>query len=250
VRMRKRQGLHSYVIDELGQAIVSGDFPAGKALPGEIQLCARLDVSRTALREALRVLAAKGLVEARPKVGTAVRCAEAWNRLDTDVLHWSLHSHEADRTIDELYELRHLVEPLAASLAAERAQPLHIRALQEAYNQMCAAGNDGKKIIAPDLEFHQTIIAASGNRLFSSLAHVVGGALLVNFEFVRDAPRGHVRSMRAHKNVLEAIVDRNSSAARVEMQRLIEDSQLDARTLRSAHRGRPSPRSRKTGRMP
>jgi len=86
--------------------------------------------------------------------------------------------------------------------------------------------------------FHRAIIAASGNRLFSSLAHVIAAVLAVNFKIISDAPRGHVHSMPAHKKVLDAIVEHDASAARVAMQKLIEDSQRDARAVRRAATGR------------
>jgi len=230
----KPRGLHEHVIDEIGKRIVAGEFAQEKALPGEAQLCEALGVSRTALREALRVLASKGLVEPKRKIGTQVRASEHWNYLDPQILSWLFEARESDQVIDELYELRHIIEPIAASLAAKNAKGSDIELLHEAYEQMQAAGDDGEKIIGPDLKFHQAIIAASGNRLFSSLAHIVGAALSVSFELVRDAPRGHRHSMPMHKKVLDAIVDHDASAARLAMQKLIEDSQRDARDVRRA----------------
>ena len=89
------KGLHGRVIQDLGQAILSGEFAPGSTLPGQEECCARLGVSRTVLREALRVLAAKGLVDARPKAGTFVLPRENWNFLDPDILEWRLRSHAA-----------------------------------------------------------------------------------------------------------------------------------------------------------
>jgi DNA-binding FadR family transcriptional regulator len=237
--MRKLQarGLHEQVIEEIGKRILSGELTPGKALPPEAQLCSALGVSRTALREALRVLASKGLVEPRRKLGTLVRPRQHWNFLDADILSWQLETGEAERVIGELYELRHLIEPIAASLAAQNARAADLQLLREAYEEMRAAGDDGERIAIPDLKFHQTIIAASGNRLFSSLAHVIAAALAVNFELIRNAPRGHIHSMPAHKSVLDAIADHDARAARVAMQQLIEDSQRDARAVRRT-RGR------------
>jgi DNA-binding FadR family transcriptional regulator len=230
----KARGLHEHVIDEIGQRIVRGEFPQGQPLPGEAQLCEGLGVSRTALREALRVLASKGLVEPKRKLGTIVRPSEHWTYLDPQILSWLLEAREADRVIDELYELRHIIEPIAAALAARNAKSADVALLRSAYADMEAAGDDGEKIIEPDLKFHRAIIGASGNRLFSSLAHLVGAALSVNFGIVRDAPRGQRHSMPMHRRVLDAIVDQDASAARVAMQKLIEDSQRDARAVRRA----------------
>jgi len=228
----ERRGLHEHVIDEIGRRIVAGEFPSGKALPSEAELCGMLGVSRTVLREALRVLSAKGLVDARPKIGTLVRPARSWNFLDADILSWLLKAPDADRAIDELYELRHLIEPIAASLAARNARAADIEVLRAACQDMQAAGDDGEKIAAPDLRFHQAIIEASGNRLFSSLAPVIGAALTVNFELVRHVPRGHTHALPMHRKVLEAIAAHDAPGARLAMQKLIEDSQHDARTVR------------------
>lgn len=250
MRKLKARGLHEQVIEAIGRRIVSGDYEAGQALPGEAQLCEGLGVSRTALREALRVLASKGLVEPKRKIGTQVCTSERWNFLDPEILSWLLESPDAERAVDELYELRHLIEPLAASLAAKNAKATDIAALREAYNGMKAAGDDGEQLIAPDLKFHQTIIAASGNRLFSALTHIVGAALSVNFEFVRESPRGHTHSLPMHRKVMDAIAEHDAAAARLAMQKLIEDSQRDARESHRAKRARGESRSsRKAVRM-
>ena len=228
------RGLHEGVIEEIGRRIISGEFAPGSTLPSEAELCEALAVSRTALREALRVLAAKGLLEAKRKIGTVVRPAESWNYLDPDILSWRLESEDADRVIGELYELRHLIEPIAASLAASHANASEVSALRNAYRDMELAGDDGERIKIPDMHFHRAIIEASGNRLFSSLAHVIGAALAVNFDLVSKAPRGQKHSMPAHRQVLEAIANHDAPSARLAMQKLIEDSQRDARAVRRA----------------
>jgi DNA-binding FadR family transcriptional regulator len=222
----ERKGLHGHVVDEIGRRIVSGELAAGEPLPSEAELCTTLGVSRTALREALRVLAAKGLVEPRPKRGTLVRSSHDWNFLDADMLAWRLDSKtNYDRVVDELYELRHLIEPIAAALAAKNATSSDLEQIREAYEEMAEAGDDGKRLHGPDLRFHRAIIRASGNALFSSLAHVLNAALSVNFDSVADDPEGHVVSLPDHRKVMDAIASRNESAARFAMQRLINYSQ-------------------------
>jgi DNA-binding FadR family transcriptional regulator len=246
VKKLRRRGLHEQVIEEVGQRIIAGEYSPGMPLPSEAELCSALSVSRTALREALRVLAAKGLVEAKPKIGTLVRANEHWNFLDADILSWRLRGRDSYRVVSELYELRHLIEPLAASLAAKNAQAADIAVLRKAYREMQAAGDDGAQISGPDLRFHRAIIEASGNRMFSSLAHVLNAALAVNFDLVSDAPRGHRHSMPAHKKVLDAIAEGNSTAARLAMQKLIEDSQADARAVNCRGAAGKTRKSRRT----
>lgn len=233
------RGLHEHVIEGIGKGIVSGEFKSGVRLPREEHLCQTLGVSRTALREALRVLASKGLVQPKRKVGTLVRPRENWDFLDRDILSWNLEVGDTDQVIIELYELRHLLEPVAAALAAERARQRHLRVLRQAYEAMCTVCDDGDQMIEPDLQFHRAIIAASGNRLFASLAYAIGAALAVNFQLVRHVPQGHTQSMSLHERVLRAIEARDASAARVAMQRLIEASQQDARNLRRTVHGLP-----------
>jgi len=237
------------VIESIGHAIISGEFGTGQALPGEAQLCSSLGVSRTALREALRVLASKGLVEPRRKLGTLVRSTEHWNFLDAEILDWLLEVGDTGRVVGELYELRHLLEPVSASLAAQHATPHDLRLLRHTYEGMVAAGDDGEAFAEPDLMFHQGIMAASGNRLFSSLAHIIEAALKVNFALVRDAPQGHAISLPNHRCVLEAIEARDSRAARVAMQKLIDDSQREARRIkRTMQRRQPALPVRKSER--
>jgi DNA-binding FadR family transcriptional regulator len=244
----EHRGLHGHLIDAIGERIVTGQLSPGSPLPSESELCSMFGVSRTALREALRVIAAKGLVEAKPKIGTLVRAAEHWNYLDADVMAWRLNTEDSDNVIAELYELRHLIEPLAATLAATNAKSKDIEQIREAYREMEAAADDGERIIEPDLKFHRAIIGASGNKLFSSLAHVISAALSINFRIVSNTPRGQVHSIPVHKKVLDAIVDRDRHAARLAMQRLIEDSERDARAVCASASHRRSKKFHKAAR--
>jgi len=232
--LKQRQSLHTYVVREIGKHIVSGKWPHGRPIPGDAALCATLGVSRTALREALRVLATKGLVEARQKVGTVVRPREEWNSLDFDVLTWRVESDEADKVITELYELRQLIEPHAAALAASNATRRDLTWLQRAYDDMVLAGDDGEKVLDPDVRFHRGIIAATGNTLFVSLGLIVAAALEVNFVAIKDSPRGHAWALPLHKAILDAVLARDPKEARVAMQRLLSSSEKDMHTARSA----------------
>ena len=244
VRRRHRHGLHHYVVREIGQQILGGRLPVGRPLPSDSTLCATLHVSRTALREALIVLASKGLIEARQKVGTVVRSQEEWNTLDADVLTWRVESGDGDHVIAELYELRKFVEPLAASLAAERSTRDDLERLRNAYEDMVVAGDDGAKVLDPDMRFHRGVIAATGNSLIASLGLVIAAALEVNFRACEDTPRGHTWALPLHKAILDAIVTRDSKLARISMQKLLEASEQDLLAFR-----RRQTRRRRSGKL-
>src|SRR5207247_3167418 len=120
-RTYPRRGLHGAVVHDLGLRIVQGELEAGESLPTEEELSSELTASRTVLREAIKVLAAKRLVESRPKTGTRVRQRAEWNLLDPDVLAWQLEAGPDRRFLEDTLELRGLIEPAAARLAAVRA---------------------------------------------------------------------------------------------------------------------------------
>lgn len=225
-RLEKR-ALHAQIVDEIGRRIVSGALQPGKPLTSESGLCAEMGVSRTVLREAFRVLSDKGLIEARPKAGTLVTHPERWNFLDRDVMAWKLDSGVTADFIVDLYELRHLIEPVAAALAAGRATPDDLSRLQTAYVDMEAAGDDGQALLEPDLRFHRSVIDATGNPLVASLGHLIEAALEANFQLSVGTPRGQRQSMPLHKAVLDAIAEGDANAARIAMRQLIEDSKRD-----------------------
>lgn len=243
MKNNRSRGLHGRVIHDLGRRIISGEFPAGDPLPAQEECCALLGVSRSVLREALRVLAAKGLVDARPKAGTFVRPRDAWNFLDPEVLEWRLETADSDKVVDELYELRQMVEPVAAFLAAKRAKLVDFQRMGEAFEEMAAAGAD-PHIVAPDLKFHRAIIVASGNDFFAALGRVIESALSVSFHIGADNPEGQQHSLELHKAVLDAIVDRDGAAARLAMQNLIEYSRQTVAHIRAQHQGKPAAKPR------
>lgn len=220
----RSSGLHGRVVNELGRRIVSGEFPAGAHLPNQGECCDLVGASRSVLREALRVLAAKGMVEARPKAGTFIRPRADWNFLDADILEWSLETPEAINVLRHLYELRHMVEPVTASMAAKRAKLEDFIAIGKAYEEMAASHYD-HRIIEPDLRFHRAIIAASGNEVFVSLGKVIESTLKIAFHIGSRNTQSQQESLDMHKAVLDAIVERDSSAARAAMETLIEYSQ-------------------------
>jgi len=160
-----RGGLHGQIVHAIGRQILSGKIRPGELLPA----LPGLPASRTVLREVIKVLAAKGLVESRPKTGTRVRPRHAWNLLDPDVLAWQGDGAAPAAFLRQLTEVRLIVEPAAAELAAQRAGPTDIQTLENALHDMEAAlggpSEDHAAFDQADMRFHLAIVRACGNDL-------------------------------------------------------------------------------------
>src|SRR5206468_12646009 len=158
------QSLHGRIVHAIGRRIVTGNLQPGELLPAEPELGA----SRTVVREAVKVLAAKGLVESRPKTGTRVRPRDAWNLLDPDVLAWQQDGAVDDALLRKLTEVRRIIEPAAAELAAARADVRDVAAMEDAFQQMeetaqARAGTDFEAFVQADMRFHLAILQACRN---------------------------------------------------------------------------------------
>lgn len=225
VRTYPRRGLHGAVVHDIGLRIVSGELKPGDPLPGEDETN-EPSVSRTVLREAIKVLAAKRLVESRPKTGTRVRPRDDWNLIDPDVLAWQLEAGPTRRFVLDTLELRRIVEPAAARLAAERATEEDLDALQAAVEEMEAAADDREAFVAPDVRFHSLILEACRNELLQHMANVVGSVLqaLLAFTAAGGPPDALARATRLHGAILDAIRSRDGSAAEAAVHALLDDT--------------------------
>lgn len=210
---RIRSG-QAQVTDALGRDIVAGRIAAGDLLPGDEPLAARFGVSRTVLRETFKTLAAKGLVQARPRTGTRVLERRFWNLLDADVLGWHVDDGLSAAFLAELTEMRLALEPAMATLAATRATPQQIARMHEAADAMARAEGDRAFALA-DLAFHRRLIEASGNMLMHSAGNVIEAALLTVFHLGSPARLPGVQSavVAAHRTVVECIADADADAA-------------------------------------
>ena len=170
------RNLHGQVIHELGRLIVSGEIKPGQSLPREELLAERMSMSRTALREAMKVLSAKGLIESRQKTGTRVRETIHWNQLDADVLAWRCESMPTEDFVEKLVEMREIIEPAAAAAAARRRTAEQLVAVETAYEAMAAA-KDLDAWTRADLAFHEAVLHATNNELMISLFSVIETAL-------------------------------------------------------------------------
>ncbi|WP_326696697.1 FCD domain-containing protein [Streptomyces sp. NBC_01754] len=174
----RSQGLHTQVLDTLGPEITSGGFPPGSVLRTD-ELAQRFEVSRTVVREVVRVLESMHLVESRRRVGVTVRPTEEWNVYDPQVIRWRLAGADRPRQLRSLTVLRSAVEPVAAGLAARHATPEQCAALTECALGMVATsrGHQLEGYLRHDIAFHRIVLNASGNEMFARLGDVVAEVL-------------------------------------------------------------------------
>lgn len=231
---RKSLRLHGTIARDLGVAIVSGKYLPGDILNGEIAASDRLSVSRSAYREAVRILSAKGLVESRPKVGTRVSAQEHWHLLDPDVLGWIFEFEPDVSLITSLFELRKVVEPQAAALAASRRSKADLAAMAAALEGMAKhtlAAEEGRRA---DQDFHATLLRASGNVFLVSLTTGIGAAISWTTIFrQRESPLSR-DPLPDHQRVYEAIAASDAKEAHAAMGHLIDLALLDTTNARAA----------------
>ena len=213
--------IHQAVARDLGIAIVTGRYQPGDSFIGEIEYAEQLQISRTAYREAIRILTAKGLLESRPKAGTRVTPRSRWNLLDPDILAWMFAGEPDEAFIRDLFELRGIIEPAAAALAAERRSEPELEAMGAALEAMQRLGLATEEGRAADQRFHRVLLQASHNEPLATLASSVGAAVEWTTRFKqrrRPLPRD---PMPAHKAVYQAIVRRQPKVARLRMAELL-----------------------------
>jgi DNA-binding FadR family transcriptional regulator len=221
------RSLHEAVVADLGSRIVNGEISQGSLLPKESILATQLKVSRTALREALKVLGAKGLIESRTKVGTRVRPEREWMQLDSDVLAWRCTSMPRADFIRKLMQMRQIIEPGAAALAAEFGDDKQLSRLTDALRAM-ESSNDVSTWAEADLRFHQCLLEATSNELLISLFSVVARSLDTFFVLSARTANNFKYSLPFHERVLTSVLLHDANAARAAMYELIEDSSKNA----------------------
>jgi DNA-binding FadR family transcriptional regulator len=234
--------LHGTIARDIGSAVMSGKYQPGDLLTGEIASSERLEVSRTAYREAVRILAAKGLVESKPKVGTKVCARDKWHMLDPDVLAWAFEKEPDLDLLNNLFELRNIVESAAAALAATRRTEVHVKKMRRALDEMAdftLATEEGRQA---DQDFHTTLLEATGNPFIMSLTTGVNAAVNTTTMFKqrnRPLPRDPVPD---HIRVFEAVADKDPAKAQEMMGELIrlalQDTPLPSRASKQKTRRR------------
>ena len=228
VARRRGQPKWHAVSDALGRDIIAGKLRPGDFLPIETDLARKFGVSRPSLREGLRALTAKGLVETRTRRGTIVRSKESWDILDPGVLAWMADAPPDQEFLMALLELRTSIEPAAARLAAQRASPRQILDIEESYRAMAAAlPNDIEGCCQHDLDLHERIIAAAGNVFLARFAVAIRTALRISFKVSYNARESYENSLAEHWAVAEAIRNRLPGEAERAMRLLLKGTARD-----------------------
>ena len=203
------------VLRALARDIFAGRYPSGTLLPRENDLGVEYGVSRTVIREALKVLAAKGLVTSRPRVGTTVSEPDNWNIIDPQVLEWHAPHLFDDRLFDAILETRRAIEPLVAELAASRATMREIADLEMAWQGMADAANDLDKFSRSDIAFHHILYGASHNPVFRQIGGLIDAALKFVLETTATSSDDErAEAIKAHRTMVEALRMRDAAAAR------------------------------------
>jgi GntR family galactonate operon transcriptional repressor len=222
------RGIHREITESLAKRVLSGKLFQGEVIDVDA-LMEEWGVSRTVLREALKVLGAKGMVDARPKRGTFVRPRESWTLLDPDVLRWQAEGEPDPVLLSNLQELREMVEPGAARLAAARATPKDIAGLREALRDMAEGSGGWASTVSADVAFHERLLAASHNELLQRLEVVLASGLVIRDRLVHS--HGAEDPVPSHEAVLSAIEDGDAAAAEAAMHALLAKARLSVEVL-------------------
>jgi DNA-binding FadR family transcriptional regulator len=232
--------LHAQVAREIGLRALEGELAAGTVLPNEAVLGMEFGVSRTALREAIKVLESKGLVEVRRKTGTRIRPRRDWNALDPEILSWLFSGPGFAAGLPDLLELRLIVEPAGARLAALRATPANLQEIEEALAGMEAAVADAESSIEFDLLFHMAILEATHNAFMRPFGALIQEALRASFRLTNKDRLAYERSLKRHRDVFDAIKAKDPDAAEATMRLVLN------RTSEDIERSLPNAAKKKT----
>jgi len=220
--------LHRRVLDEMGEQICSGQFAPGDILPAEPVLAERMQVSRITIRETMKSLSAKGMLQVRRRYGTIVLPRSQWQLFDPDVITWRARSGTVDAgLIEDLMELRLIIEPNAARLAARRATAEDRAAVRRAFKAMERAVAGQGDYVPADLAFHAAILAACHNQFVQQMQNALSAILRTSFELSSEIEGGPARSLPMHEALCVAIEKGDPAAAEEAVLTLIRRAEKD-----------------------
>jgi len=215
---------HASTVDRLGAWIARGSVAPGQSLKVEAALGEEFGVSRTVIREAIKTLVAKGMLEVGPKVGTRVLPARSWNLFDPQVVGWLAATGLSKSLVMDLLDLRRAIEPMAVRWACERATPPQIAEIQAAYVQLAASVADMGDYNHADQRFHEAVLAASHNQFIEQMLPALGALLAISFEVSSAVPGELGRTLPLHKELADAIASRDSARGVWACMSLIENA--------------------------
>jgi DNA-binding FadR family transcriptional regulator len=223
------RNFHSFVINEIGLGVASGDFPLGSILPGDAEMMDRYGVSRTVLREAVKTLEAKGLVEARAKVGTRVQPRSRWNLFDRQVLFWIFHARPEAGFIDSLIELRQTLEAQAAGLGAVRRSAEQVRMMRYWLQQHDLSASMPEPCGLAEYEMHRLVFEASHNPLLRSATGLVEFALAsaLRARIARGETEFAAPKAALYTALVQSVEEGNADHAVTAMQQILMVDQLE-----------------------
>jgi DNA-binding FadR family transcriptional regulator len=230
---------HGHTVDLLGEAIISGRYGEGAIIPPEPILGEELGVSRTVVREAIKALAAKGLIVTGPKVGSRVLPQDVWNWFDPDVIAWQASAGLTPEFLRDLQDLRRVVEPAAVRLAAERASDADIAELEAAYAGMKLAIEKGGDYVTSDLRFHHGLLRAARNRMLTQMSKALNALLRTSFEISTARSNGPALSLPMHRAVLDAVKAHDPVKAERAIVKLIDGARTDIEAVLGSRRRLP-----------
>jgi GntR family transcriptional regulator, galactonate operon transcriptional repressor len=222
--IRAFTGRNHQLAAEIGRRIVSGKYPPGSVLPPEAQLLAEFGLSRPVLREAIKLLESKGMLEARQRVGTTITERNGWNMLDADVLGWIAQSGADPEMLIRLTDVRMIVEPGACLLAARDGSDEAIGKIAEADQRMVTHVDDPHLFVQADRDFHLALMAACGNEYLAAVGTAISAALTVSLHRMNPIPVSNRGSLLLHKPVVDALKKRDGEAAARASRRQLDDA--------------------------
>lgn len=222
VRPALPKGFARETVDTLGRWIVNDRFPPGGIIPTEAQLVEELGISRTTVRDAIKVLSGKGLVRTARRYGTRVTQVDQWNLLDGDVIAWHRSDHPRMRRIfAETTEVRTILEPAAAALAAQRATDAQRKMILASARTMHPETGDVEALFHADCAFHVTILEATRNQVMQQMRQLILTMLRVSYEYGVMRPAHDPVTRAGHVKVAEAIANHDGPAAREAMAKML-----------------------------
>lgn len=218
------RSLSGQISRKLGERILDGQLQPGELLPDENALCDEFGVSRTAVREAVKMLVAKGFLEVRQRIGTRVLDVRNWQMLDRDVLMWHQSITVDNARLISLMELRQSIEPDAAYYAAARRSDTQLAAILDACNQMDAHAAKNSEYVLSDARFHIAVLHAANNPYLDSLENAIFAGLMLSIRITNPDEKRNRKSVPLHRAVAEAIEAKDPEAAREGMKEHLADA--------------------------